>query len=145
MEQNRTSQQFGWCKIGETTNTETPCKATQSPRYYLSLLIHPTSWLRFDGIFQVFSRHHLHGRLRGIPIVAPVTTALRPVRPPTNTRIMDCTNAACVVHPSRFPIQDISGMAQAIQRNFERKNKQYKVGDGGQSSYFNWVWGTTVC
>lgn len=102
------------------------CKATQSPGTSLSL---PSGQLRgFDSM--VFSRHHLLGLLRGISIVAPVTTALRPVRPPTNTRIMDCTNAACVVHPSRFPIQDISGMAEAIKRNFEGSNSTFKVGDG---------------
>lgn len=49
---------------------------------------------------------------------APVTTELRPLRPPAKTTIMDCTNTAWVVTPIRFPTQDISGMVQAIKRNF---------------------------
>ena len=66
---------------------------------------------------------------------APVTTALRPVFPPVNTTIMDCTNAAWVVTPRRFPIKDIAGMEQAIRRNCTRVcsvSKTHRSGGSGE-------------
>ena len=63
-------------------------------------------------------------------IDAPVTTALRPVRPPAKTSIIDCTKAAWVVTPMRLPTADMSGMAQAMNRNFVNEEWEHQSTGG---------------
>lgn len=66
----------------------------------------------------------------GANIRAPATTAHKPVLPPAKIMIMDCTKAACVVTPIRFPMPDRHGMAHAMRRNCGWRLKRYGGGTG---------------